>query len=283
MRLPRTLTRSTNEFSTKVCALPRSRGPGAPCRHPGGPTSTAEGTARSPRQGVQITALLPNGTSLGPRVSRGVPVTGAAVCWSVSSRRRPGPRVEWSGRGRPCPAVTRAALAQLPGHQPGRRPGREVLIRTDGAGSSHRFLQWLTAQRLSYSVGFALPNNTAALLNLMQDGVGTPDYNADGHIRERRGWPSSSGCSTSPDGPPGAGHRPQGTTAPVAQLRITDADGLRATAFAPNTTRGQLPDLELRYRRRARAEDRIRCAKDTGLRNLPQLSSGLQSLPDTTA
>jgi len=54
-------------------------------------------------------------------------------------------------------AVTRAALAQLPGHQPGRRTGRKVLIRTDGAGSSHRFLQWLTAQRLSYSVGFALP------------------------------------------------------------------------------------------------------------------------------
>ena len=28
-------------------------------------------------------------------------------------------------------------------------------------------------------------------------------------------------------------------------------------------------DLELRHRRRARAEDRIRCAKDTGLANLP--------------
>jgi Transposase DDE domain group 1 len=33
--------------------------------------------------------------------------------------------------------------------------------------------------------------------------------------------------------------------------------------------RGQLPDLELRHRRRARAEDRIRVAKDTGLANLP--------------
>jgi Transposase DDE domain group 1 len=31
----------------------------------------------------------------------------------------------------------------------------------------------------------------------------------------------------------------------------------------------QLADLELRHRRRARCEDRIRCAKDTGLRNLP--------------
>ena len=56
---------------------------------------------------------------------------------------------------------------------------------------------------------------------------------------------------------------------PGAQLRITDADGLRVTAFATNSVRAQLPDLELRHRRRARAEDRIRCAKDTGLRNLP--------------
>lgn len=56
---------------------------------------------------------------------------------------------------------------------------------------------------------------------------------------------------------------------PGAQLRFTDADGLRLTAFATNTPRGQLADLELRHRRRARAEDRIRAAKATGLINLP--------------
>src|SRR3954454_21224189 len=56
---------------------------------------------------------------------------------------------------------------------------------------------------------------------------------------------------------------------PGAQLRITDVDGNRITAFVTNTNRGQVTDLELRHRRRARAEDRIRCAKDTGLANLP--------------
>jgi Transposase DDE domain group 1 len=60
---------------------------------------------------------------------------------------------------------------------------------------------------------------------------------------------------------------------PGAQLRITDVDGMRVTAFATNTRPGgpgtQLADLELRHRGRARAEDRIRCAKDTGLTNLP--------------
>ncbi|WP_316691170.1 transposase, partial [Pseudonocardia sp. H11422] len=60
---------------------------------------------------------------------------------------------------------------------------------------------------------------------------------------------------------------------PGAQLRLTDRDGHRLTAFATNTAPGgphrQLADLELRHRHRARAEDRIRVAKDTGLRNLP--------------
>ena len=56
---------------------------------------------------------------------------------------------------------------------------------------------------------------------------------------------------------------------PGAQLRFTDIDGHRFTAFATDTKKGQLADLELRHRRRARCEDRIRGAKDTGLRNLP--------------
>jgi hypothetical protein len=56
---------------------------------------------------------------------------------------------------------------------------------------------------------------------------------------------------------------------PGAQLRITDADGWRITVFATNVTGGRLADLEVTHRLRARAEDRIRCLKDTGLRNLP--------------
>ncbi len=39
--------------------------------------------------------------------------------------------------------------------------------------------------------------------------------------------------------------------------------------FATNTGGGRLADLEVRHRLRARAEDRIRGLKDTGLRNLP--------------
>ena len=56
---------------------------------------------------------------------------------------------------------------------------------------------------------------------------------------------------------------------PGAQLRLTDHDRRRITCFATNTRRGQLAEPELRHRRRARVEDRIRAAKDTGLGKLP--------------
>ena len=166
--------------------------------------------------------------------------------------------------------VTRASLAQLPGHKPGVRAGRRVLIRTDGAGASHAFLSWLHAQRLSYSIGFGLPTNTPELLAKIPDNVWTPAYDSDGSIRDGAWVAELTDLLDLTNWPPGMRviarkERPH----PGAQLRITDHNGLRVTAFATNTRRGQLPDLELRHRRRARAEDRIRCAKDTGLANLP--------------
>jgi Transposase DDE domain group 1 len=66
-------------------------------------------------------------------------------------------------------AVVKAALAQLPGHKSGTRPGRKVLVRTDAAGCTHEFLNWLVGQRLSYSVGFTLPDSFTATLALIPD------------------------------------------------------------------------------------------------------------------
>jgi len=37
--------------------------------------------------------------------------------------------------------------------------------RTDSAGASHEFLNWPTNQRLSYSVGFGLPSDSADMVN----------------------------------------------------------------------------------------------------------------------
>lgn len=56
---------------------------------------------------------------------------------------------------------------------------------------------------------------------------------------------------------------------PGAQLRFEEVAGYRLTAFATNSTRGQLADLKVCHRRRARCEDWVRLAKDMGLENRP--------------
>ncbi len=166
--------------------------------------------------------------------------------------------------------VTRAALAQLPSHRPGTRPGRKVLIRTDAAGCTHAFLDWLVGQRLQYSVGFTLPTDFEQTLPKIPRSAWSPAYDADGEIRDGAFVAEATGLLDLSSWPAGMrviirSERPH----PGAQLRITDIDGNRITAFATNTRRGQLADLEQRHRRRARAEDRIRVAKHTGLTNLP--------------
>ena len=168
-------------------------------------------------------------------------------------------------------AVLKAAFAQLPGHQPGRRQGRSVLVRADGAGGTHELLSWLTSQRVQYSVGFSLPDvfeDKIVLLDKAQ--LWQPAYDGDGQIRHGAFVAEATGLLDLTGWPAGIRviirkERPH----PGAQLRLTDIDGNRITAFATNTPRGQLADLELRHRRRARCEDRIRIAKETGLRNLP--------------
>jgi Transposase DDE domain group 1 len=174
--------------------------------------------------------------------------------------------------------VLREALAQLPGHRPGTRPGRKILIRIDSAGCTHELLEWITSQRLAYSVGFTLPEHIVNELDLVPETDWQPAYDADGEPRDGAWVLEVTGLLDLSGWPPGMRvtvrkERPH----PGAQLRLTDADGHRLTAAsinaATNTPPGgphrQLADLELRHRRRARAEDRIRAAKDTGLTNLP--------------
>ena len=171
--------------------------------------------------------------------------------------------------------VIRDALRQLPFPSSG-RIGRKVLVRIDGAGCSHQVVNYLHTRAMSYSVGFTLPSHTPQLLELIPDSAWTPAYDAHDEVRDgawvaeltdlldlaATGWPPGMRVIVRKE-------RPH----PGAQLRITDIDGHRITAFATNTPAGrpgtQLPELELRHRRRARAEDRIRAAKDSGLRNLP--------------
>ena len=165
--------------------------------------------------------------------------------------------------------VTRDAFTQLPGIKAA-RPGKTVLVRTDGAGGTKEFTGWLTRRRVQYSVGYTLPFNTPELLTRIPERVWAPAYDTDGGVREGAYVAELTDLLDLSEWPPGMRviarkERPH----PGAQLRFTDTDGKRVTAFATNTKRGQLADLELRHRRRARCEDRIRIAKDMGLTNLP--------------
>jgi hypothetical protein len=166
-------------------------------------------------------------------------------------------------------AVVKDALAQLP-IDAGYRVGRKVLIRTYAGGGTHDLLNYLTKRRLAYSIGFGLTETIAAGINLIPDQAWTPAYDSDGGVRDGAWVSEATGVVGLNDWPPGMRliirkERPH----PGAQLRFTDTDGLRLTAFVTSTAHGQLPELELRHRRRACCEDHIRAAKHTGLANLP--------------
>ncbi len=165
--------------------------------------------------------------------------------------------------------ATGLALAQLPKHL---RRGRQTLIRTGSAGGTHAFLGWLSrpGRWLSYSVGMTITDAIHQAVLKIPKKAWTPAYDSGG--TERPGaWVAEITDMPDPSSWPKGmrlivrKERPH----PGAQLRFTDLDGLRLTCFATNTKGGQPADLELRHRRRARCEDRIRNARDTGLRNLP--------------
>jgi Transposase DDE domain group 1 len=170
--------------------------------------------------------------------------------------------------------ATRIALAQLPKRL---RRGRQTLIRTDSGGGTHAFLDWLSRRGrwLSYSVGMTITDAIHQAVLKIPKKAWTPAYDADGTERpgawvaeitdmpDLSSWPKGMRLIVRKE-------RPH----PGAQLRFTDLDGLRLTCFATNTQGGQLADLELRHRRRARCEDRIRNARATGLRNLPLHDTG---------
>ncbi|GAA2627482.1 IS1380 family transposase [Streptomyces axinellae] len=160
------------------------------------------------------------------------------------------------------------ALAQLPKKY---WCGRQTLIRTDSAGGTHDFVAWLAKRGrwLSYSVGMVITEAIHSHVLKIPASAWTPAIETDGEVRDGAwvaeltgdlltGWPKGMRLIVRKE-------RPH----PGAQLRITDADGMRITCFATNAPHRPIAELELRHRLRARAEDRIRAARATGLRNLP--------------
>ena len=151
----------------------------------------------------------------------------------------------------------------------------KVLVRCDTAGATHRFAAACRDAGVGFSFGYpvdARVQDAVDTLNLGQ--CWYPAIDTAGGIRDGAWVAEATTLVNLSSWPPGTRlilrkERPH----PGAQLRFTDADGMRVTAFItdtpPGVVAGQVAGLELRHRQHARIEDRIRELKATGLRNLP--------------
>ena len=161
------------------------------------------------------------------------------------------------------------------GHEPSGPDRPQVLVRCDTAGATHDFADACRAAGVGFSFGYPVDwrvQDAVDTLNLAQGWY--PAIEGTGGIRDGAWVAEASTLVNLSSWPTGTRlilrkERPH----PGAQLRFTDADGMRVTAFITDTptgvVAGQVAGLELRHRQHARVEDRIRELKATGLRNLP--------------
>jgi hypothetical protein len=174
--------------------------------------------------------------------------------------------------------VLEQALKQLPAAyrpNPDDPAGQQILVRSDSAGATHAFATACRDAGVGFSFGYPVDARVRDAVEILnRNDSWYPAIESDGGIRdgawvaeatglvEMSGWPARTRLILRKE-------RPH----PGAQLRFTDSDGLRITAFITDTPTGvvpgQLGGLELRHRQHARVEDRIRQAKATGLANLP--------------
>ena len=177
--------------------------------------------------------------------------------------------------------VLELALASLPAQwwpHPGGPvdPGAsQVLVRCDSAGATHAFAAACRDAGVGFSFGHPVDARVQDAVDTLNLGHGWyPAIDTDGGLRDSAWVAEATTLVDLSSWPTGTRlilrkERPH----PGAQLRFTDADGMRVTAFLtdtpPGVIAGQLAGLELRHRQHARVEDRIRELKAAGLRNLP--------------
>jgi hypothetical protein len=159
------------------------------------------------------------------------------------------------------------ALDQLPEAV---REGKDspILVRTDSAGATHEFLEAVVAMECAFSASMRIDEHAREGILALPQSAWTPAIRQDGQERDGAwvaeltdldlsGWPEGSRAICRRE-------RPH----PGAQLSFSDAGGHRFQVMLTNQE-GDAVALEARHRARARIEDAIRAAKDTGLRNLP--------------
>ncbi len=166
-------------------------------------------------------------------------------------------------------AVLSDALGQLP---KGIAAREGVLMRADSAGATHELLHFCRDGRIRYSVGLALSEQLRAAILALPEASWVTALTQDGHERdhdaaqvaeltdrlELSDWPAGSRVLVRRE-----------EAHPGAQFSFTDHDGRRFQAILTDRPDTDIAYLEAAHRGHARVEDRIRAAKDTGLKNLP--------------
>ena len=144
-----------------------------------------------------------------------------------------------------------------------------ILVRCDSGGATHRLTSTVCELGMRFSVGFDLTEPVRDAILALPETAWRAALSAEGEIREGAEIAELAGLDLSA--------WPTGTRAicrrerphPGAQLSFTDHDGHRFQVFITNQTSRRIERLEQLQRQRATVEDAIRCAKDSGLRNLP--------------
>jgi DDE family transposase len=144
----------------------------------------------------------------------------------------------------------------------------ELLVRADSAGLCHDLLDYLHDGRIRFSVGMDMTEDVRQAVSEIADGDWVQAISADGEERERAfvaeleldlsGWPEGARAICRRE-----------RAHPGAQLSLIDTDGWRHQVFMTDQQGEDIARLDLAHRGHARVEDRIRCAKQTGLENLP--------------
>jgi hypothetical protein len=169
------------------------------------------------------------------------------------------------------------ALASLPAWARPGCGGPQIVVRADAAGATFGFAAACRERGVGFSFGFPITEDVRTAIRTLPRTVWAPAIEPDDDIRDGAWVAELTGLLDLTAWPAGSrvivrSERPH----PGANLSLFDTiEGLRHTAFicAPAHQDQRLAApicrLELRHRRHARIEDRIRQAKAAGLRRLP--------------
>lgn len=170
--------------------------------------------------------------------------------------------------------VYETATAQLPDaffDVDGKLAGEKILVRTDSAGASRKFLWYLHGQNAQFSVSYPVPEGKAHMVDWVHDKqYWQPALDQNGNDRDDAWVINATDVIGLDDYPPGTQLFLRAEPLhPGAQPSLLDTDGHRITAFLTNSPRWHGPFLDARHRARGRCENRIKTLKNTGLGKLP--------------